>query len=391
MTDQVTIMIAARNAAPTIERAVRSCAGETQVPLLLIDDHSTDDTVARAVAAAGGHITVVKAPDPGGVPMARQAGLDVVDTPFATWLDADDEWCPGRMPHMVAALEAGHDVVVDDFDLHDGETGAWLRRLSAPGFLRGPGGAVRLFERNWLPGDSPVGFRVSAFRTAGGYDAAVFGPESYDLLLRVIARGGSFAWHDRVGYRIYAYPTSVSRNITRQRAAVAAALRKHDYDSIARLYTGAGYSDRVTAWALVSMALFRMEPAAALQFLERAFPRNAAPDEVLEPDGPWPFREGWRAAFTRGAALLTCGGQDAKALEACLEAEAFEPTPEGANNLGVALARTGRLDEARDAWQRAERLFPGYADARSNAQAEVPAAVTTHPLRRLSSRNDYRQ
>lgn len=390
MTDRLTIMIAARNAASTIERAVRSCVNETSEPLLLIDDHSTDDTVALARAAAGGHVTVIPAPDPGGVPIARQAGLDAVTTPYATWLDADDEWVPGRVAGMVAALDAGADVVVDDFDLHDGGTGVWLRRLSAPPFLRVPGGAVRLFERNWLPGDSPVGFRVSAFRDAGGYDAGVFGPESYDLLLRAVARGARFSWNDRVGYRIYAYPTSVSRNISRQRAAVAAALRKHSYESVAALYRRAGYSERVTAWALVSIALFRMEPHEALRFLSDAAPDGSDPNEILEPEGPWPFREGWRAAFMRAAALLSVGGRDDEALLACLRAEAFEETAEGANNLGVALARVGRVDDARAAWQRADSLFPGYADARSNSQADVASAITTHPLRRLSSRNDYR-
>lgn len=390
MTDRLTIMIAARNAAATIERAIRSCAGETDAPVLLIDDHSTDDTVPLARAAAGGRLTVVAAPDPGGVPLARQAGLDAVTTPYATWLDADDEWVAGRMAGMQAALDAGHDVVVDDFDLHDGETGAWLRRLSAPPFLRRTGGEVRLFERNWLPGDSPVGFRVAAFREAGGYDPAVFGPESYDLLLRVIARGARFAWHDTVGYRIYAYPSSVSRNIARQRAAVASALRKHPYESVGTLYRQAGYGARVTAWALVSIALFRGEPHEALRFLSEASPVDADPREVLESDGPWPFAEGWRAAFTRGAALLMIGGHDEEALAACRRAEELEPTAEGANNLGVALFRLGRLAEARAAWQTAERLFPGYADARSNVRSASPSAVTTHPLRRLSSRNDYR-
>ena len=238
MTDRLTIMIAARNAAATIERAVRSCAGESRVPILLIDDHSTDDTVARARMTSGRNLRVVSAPDPGGVPTARQAGLDAVDTEFATWLDADDEWVPGRMPGMIAALENGCDVVVDSFDLHDGATGNWLRRLAAPLFLQAPNGALRLFERNFLPGDSPVGFRVAAFREAGGYDAAIYGPESYDLLLRTIARGARFAWQDTVGYRIYAYPGSVSRNMTRQRAALAAALRKHSYDTVRDLYAG---------------------------------------------------------------------------------------------------------------------------------------------------------
>ena len=390
MTDRLTIMMAARNAGTTIERAVRSCAGETGVPLLLINDHSTDDTVSRARDAAGGHIRVIEAPDPGGVPVARQAGLDAVQTEYATWLDADDEWVPGRLAGMMAALDAGADVAVDAFDLHDGVSGAWLRRLDAPPFLRAPRGEVRLFERNWLPGDSPVGFRVSTFREAGGYDPAVYGPESYDLLLRTIAHGARFAWSADVGYRIYAYPGSVSRNIARQRAAVAAALRKHEYGAVLRLYLDAGYTPRVAAWALVSMALFRQEPETALACLDVASPVGADPREVLEPDGPWPFPEGWRRAFTRGVLLLVSGGADQEARASLEQAEAFEPTAEGANNLGIARHRCGLLDEAREAWSLAEARFPGYADARANAEADTPTAITTHPLRRLAARNDYR-
>lgn len=390
MTDRLTIMIAVRNGAATIERAVRSCADETRVPLLLIDDHSTDNTVALARAASGDTLRVIAAPNPGGVAPARQAGLDAVDTPFAAWLDADDEWIPGRMSRMVAALESGCDVSVDAVDLHDGDTGAWLKRLTIPGFLRVPDGAVRLFERNFLPGDSQVGFRVAAFREAGGYDATLFGPESYDILLRVLARGAHFSWCDTVGYRMYAYPDSVSRNVARQREAVARALRKHSYETVRGLYLAAGYRSRVAAWALVSMALFREEPAEALRLLETASPADADASEILEPDGPLPVREGWRRAFTQGAALLLLGEHDVEALEACQAAERLEPTPEGVNNLGVALARLGELDAAHRAWEEAARRFPGYADARANATAPTAFAITSHPLRRQASRNDYR-
>jgi glycosyltransferase involved in cell wall biosynthesis len=390
MRDPLTIMIAARNAAATIERAVRSCLGETSPPILLVDDHCTDDTVPRALAAAHGHLRIVAAPDPGGIPVARQAGLDAVDTPFATWVDADDEWVAGRAARMRQALLAGHDVVVDAFDLHDGATGERLRRLTAPPFLHGEHGAVRLFERNFLPGDSPVGFRVDVFRRAGGYDAAIYGPESYDLLLRAIAGGARFTWQDEVGYRIYAYAGSVSRNLPRQRAALASALRKHEYTSVRALYLDAGYSRRVAAWALVSMALFRFEPGAALHYLDEASPPDGDPCEVLEPDGPWPYREGWRRAFMRGTALLLAGGRDDEAVDALVQAESLDPaTAETANNLGVALARIGRMDDARAAFGRADRAFPGYADARHNQAAAHPSHVTTHPLRRLSSRSDY--
>jgi glycosyltransferase involved in cell wall biosynthesis len=389
MSDPLTIMIAARNAGATIERAVRSCLEDTSTPILLVDDHCTDDTVARARHLAGHRLHVVPAPDPGGIPVARQTGLDAVDTPFATWVDADDEWVPGRAARMRAGLEGGADVVVDAFDLHDGATGAHLRRLTAPPFLRGAHGAVRLFERNFLPGDSPVGFRVDVFRDAGGYDAAIYGPESYDLLLRTIARGARFSWSDEVGYRIYAYADSVSRNLARQRAALAAALRKHGYESVRALYLRAGYPPRVAAWALVSMALFRSEPDQVLRFVDEASSASSNPSEVLEPEGPWPYPEGWRRAFTRGTALLLKGGAEAEALDELARAESSEPTAEGANNLGVALARLGRHDAARAAFDRAGKHFPGYAAARHNAVAVTPSHITTHPLRRLSSRTDY--
>ena len=388
MTNRLTIVVAARNAAATIERAVASCASEA-CPLVLIDDHCTDDTVARARAVIGSRLRVLRAQDPGGIPLARQCGLDAIDTDLAAWLDADDAWIPGRSERLVGMLEAGHDVAVDAIDLHDGSTGTWLRRLTAPGFLRGPAGAVRLFERNWLPGDSQVGFRATVFREAGGYDAEVYGPESYDLLLRAVSRSATFGWSDEVGYRMYAYPGSVSRDQPRQRAALAIALRKHDYNVVRKLYVHAGYNPRVASWALVSMALFRNEPEEVLRFIDQACPTDANPSEILEPEGPWPFPEGWRRAFARGVGLLLVGGRDVEACDELRHAESVDPTAEGANNLGVALARCGLTPDARAQWLVAAERFPSYADARLNMSGATPHHITTHPLRRLPSRIDY--
>jgi len=362
---------------------------EPGCPLVLVDDHCTDDTVVLARAVAGGRLRVVKAPEPGGVPVARQAGLDSVETEFAAWLDADDEWIPGRAARLVAALASGADVATEAIDLHDGVSGAFLRRLEIPEFVRREATPARLFERNHLPGDTQVAFRTAVFRAAGGYDLEVYGVESFDLLLRVVARGARFHFGREAGYRMFAYPQSVSRNLVRQRAALAMALRKHDYERIRVLCSAAGEPARVVAWVLVSMALFRGEPVEALRFLDEASPAAADPAEILERDGPWPFREGWRRAFQRGTCLLLVGGRDAEAEEELRCAEAKEPTPEGANNLGVALARLDRAVEARDRFAQAEVRFPGYLDARLNGTAAVPEYITTHPLRRIASRSEY--
>jgi hypothetical protein len=387
MTSAMTILIAVRNGSPLIERAVASCLPETGCPLVVIDDHSVDDTVARAERVGGARLRLVRAPEPGGLSIARRTGLAAIDTEFAAWLDADDEWIPGRAARLAAMLRAGADVASEAIELHDGASGAWLRRMTVPAFLRRPGGAVRLFERNFLPGDAQVGFRTEVFRAAGGYDPAIYAPD-FDPLLRALRGGARFAYGDDPGYRMYAYGGSMSRNIGRFRTALAAALSKHDYADVRRKYQEAGYDSRITAWGLTSMALFRGDPAAALAFLDEASPASADPEEILEPEGPWPFREGWRRAFQRGTILLLLGDGSAAARE-LRRAEALEVTPEGANNLGVALKRTCGLEQARPLFADALERRPDYADAAANFDGAALDRITTHPLRRDARRTDY--
>jgi glycosyltransferase involved in cell wall biosynthesis len=388
MRSDLTLLIVARNAAATIERALLSCLTEPDCPIVLVDDFSRDDTVARARSIAGSGLRVLTSPPPGGVGLARQRALDAVETEYAAWLDADDQWIAGRAGRLVRMLEDGADVATESIDLIDGETGVWRRRLTVPSFVRGRAGALRLFERNFLPGDTQVAFRTQVFRDAGGYDPAIRGPESFDLLLRAIRLGARLAAGDEVGYRMFAYPGSLSRNLDRQRAALTLTLRKHSYTDVHRMYLDAGYPGRIASWALVMLAQYRGESSQALAFLDDASPRTGDQAEILEPEGPWPFEEGWRRAFHRGTLLL----QEGDALLAAAElgrAEELNPTAEGANNLGVAFARLGYRNDARAAFDLAGTRFPGYVDARLNREAQLPAAITTHPLRRIASRSEY--
>ena len=388
MASDLTLLIVAHDAAATIERALLSCLSELDCPIVLVDDFSRDDTVKRARSVAGSRLHVLSSPPPGGVGRARQCALDAVETKYGAWLDADDEWIAGRAGRLVRMLDDGADIATESIDLIDGETGQWRRRLTVPSFVRGRAGALRLFERNFLPGDTQVAFRTQMFRDAGGFDPAVRGPESFDLLLRAIRFGARLAAGDEVGYRMFAYPGSLSRNLERQRAALTLALRKHEYSDVHRMYLEAGYCGRIASWALVMLAQYRGESRQALEFLDDASPRDADHAEILETDGPWPFAEGWRRAFHRGTLLL----QEGDSLVAAAElgrAEELNPTAEGANNLGVAFARLGYRNDAQAAFDLAGVRFPGYLDARLNREAQLPSAITTHPLRRLASRSEY--
>ena len=383
----VTVVVPARNAASTIGRAVASVYGPCVREIVLVDHASTDGTADIARRTAVVPIRVVDAPASARLGGVRQRGLESVETPWGIWLDADDEFLDGRVERLSARLRAGADLVADAAELQD-VRGA-RRVLHVPAFLQRPGGPVRLFERNYLPGPGVIGFRTDALRAAG-YDPSQHGPEDTDILLRAIAAGARLDIEPTPGYRIHASPTSLSRDLTNQRTMYAALLARHDPAHVRARYLAAGWPERVAVWALYSMALYRGAlDEAALSLAEVAGLRDGvAPDTIAEPDGPQPFAEGWRLAFAQGT-LALLQGRDLDAHRALQEAEQRRPTAEGANNLGVAVARRGDLPAAAALFARALERHPGYLDAIRNGQAPGTGHVTSHPFRVHDNRIEY--
>jgi glycosyltransferase involved in cell wall biosynthesis len=382
----VTTVICARDAAATIERAVRSalCQGG---PVLLVDDWSSDGTADIARAVGGAALCVLRPEQHRTLGYARLAGVSAVSTPWLQWLDADDELLPDRAARLLDGAQANQwDAVWDAAELHDGATGATIRALPMPSFMRRSGAAVRLFERNHTPGPAWPLLRT-AFAQQVGYDPQLPTADDLDFMLRGVQAAGRFGFVPHCGYRQFAYPSSLSRDHLHQREWVATVLRKHDYDDVAGRYVAAGFDERIASWALVSMASFRGEWSSALAFLDRASPEGAT-DDLLEPDGPWPFREGWRRAFHRGT-LLLLSGDGVAAVRELQEAEEARPTAEGANNLGVALSRLGRRSEAESYFAAATSRVAGYVDASHNRASAAPDQITVHPLRPLPSRSEY--
>lgn len=383
----VTVVVPARNAAPTIGRAVASVSGTCVREIVLVDHASSDGTADIARRSTAMPIRVVPAPAFFRLGGVRQRGLESVETPYGIWLDADDEYLEGRVERLSARLRAGADLVADAAELQD-VSGA-RRVLPVPDFLLRPGGAVRLFERNYLPGPGVIGFRTETL-LAAGYDPSQHGPEDTDILLRAIDAGARLEVEPVAGYRIHASPTSLSRDLTNQRTMYAALLARHDPARVRARYRAEGWSERVALWALYSMALYRGaldEAAQSLAELAR-LQDGLAPQAIAEPDGPQPFCEGWRLAFAQGT-LALLQGRDADACDALQDAERLRPTAEGANNLGVALARRGDARAAAALFALALERHPGYIDASRNAQGPASGHITSHPFRVHDNRIEY--
>lgn len=383
-----TILVVARNAAATIERAIGSAMEQGPYPIVMVDDDSSDDTVARVKALAGERARIVPVDSHGALGSARQRGLEAIETEYGVLLDADDALLPGRVDRLVATMESeGADAVFDEVELYEEKGDRLGKVLLIPGFLNGGDSLCRLFERNYLPGIGQMGFRAAVFKKIG-YDTQAHGPEDTDIVLRALAAGVKISLIRKVGYRMYHSPDSVSRDLNRQNAELARVLRKHDYDQVASMYRNAGYTERIGLWGRHSLATFRGDLPAMAEFLGLIEESPFDWDSVMEPEGPVPMTEKWRIGFARGVLCLL--EEDARS--ACSHFQAIVSEADAAevfNNWGVAETMLGRWESARERFEKALEFFPGYADATQNLRDASTRRITQLPLRRQPSRNLY--
>lgn len=110
---------------------------------LLVDDGSHDDTgaVFAAAAARDARFQVLRHDESRGLGAARNVALDLVDTPFVGFLDADDELTPRAIETWLATLdESGSDFVAAayvrsrliDGAYRPGRVQPWIAAATAP-------------------------------------------------------------------------------------------------------------------------------------------------------------------------------------------------------------------------------------------------------------------
>lgn len=104
----VSIIVAMKNAARTLQAAVASLTAQTwsNLEVLLVDDASSDATLAVAaeLAAADRRIRVLRREGLPGASGARNTGLRAAAGAYVTFHDADDWAEPHRIQHQVAAV-----------------------------------------------------------------------------------------------------------------------------------------------------------------------------------------------------------------------------------------------------------------------------------------------
>ena len=105
---KVSVIIPAYNAANTIEKAIRSVQSQSleDWELIIVDDGSTDHTpeIVGLLAESDKRIQYVRQSNAGAA-AARNHGIDIVETEYLAFLDADDTYDASYLERMVNALD----------------------------------------------------------------------------------------------------------------------------------------------------------------------------------------------------------------------------------------------------------------------------------------------
>lgn len=177
----VTIVMAVRDGAPTIARAISSVRAQSfrGWRLVVVDDGSSDGTVRAAETAAAGdpRIAIVSAP-PRGVAAARNRGVGEARTVFVAFLDADNAWRPGYLLGIVSTMIArGAPIAHSAVCLHEDDGVRYLG--DQVGYLELRDGA-NVVDLNALV------VRREVLDEVGGFDETLARWVDYDLVLRLL-------------------------------------------------------------------------------------------------------------------------------------------------------------------------------------------------------------
>ncbi|MCC7045882.1 MAG: glycosyltransferase [Alphaproteobacteria bacterium] len=188
----VTVLVPAFNASKTIERALRSVLAQNYSPveIIVVDDASTDGTQTTAEQLGIAELRVIRLTRNLGACGAMNTGIEHAKGEYIAFLDADDEWLPGKLAKQMALLEANPNMVfatcgclfVDAKGVPFREFGVHPPRMPANQVWRA------LLSASWVAKPCVVA-RTASVRMTGGFDPSLKVAEDQDMWIRLAATG----------------------------------------------------------------------------------------------------------------------------------------------------------------------------------------------------------
>ncbi|PFG38849.1 glycosyltransferase involved in cell wall biosynthesis [Georgenia soli] len=210
----VSVVIASYNRAATIEQAVASVLRQTftDLEVVVVDDGSTDDTVARVRSIEDPRVRVLTSSTNAGVSAARNRGIAESTGEWVAFQDSDDEWLPTKLEKQLARL-APCGAADDGHHASPAYVGSYCGMLVLGGLQSEDGARMRVqyvpeSRLGHLDGEIlPTLLRTSVISTqtmiarrdlllrVGGFDEELRSLVDWDLAIR-LARLGPWAFVD---------------------------------------------------------------------------------------------------------------------------------------------------------------------------------------------------
>jgi GT2 family glycosyltransferase len=220
----VCVVIPAYNRAAELGRCLASVwAQRPYLPaeVIVVDDHSTDDTAAVAASLGA---RVIRHEENRGPAQARNTALRATDCEWVAFLDSDDEWLPRHLAHLWE-IRGGHALV-----------GAAAYYLTSEGCGDRFAGPVTRRPMQFASSDRLIS-TLNFFTTSGSMvrrEAAIdaggfgdwWGAEDFDLWLRVLEHHTAICSRE-VTVLYHIHPEQLSRQAERMRAEHRKVVRAH--------------------------------------------------------------------------------------------------------------------------------------------------------------------
>ena len=196
--DTVSVIVPVHNGAAFLAETLRAVAAQTHAPveLILVDDESTDDSVA--VAQASGVPFKLLRQRNAGVSRARNAGLAAAQGAYVCFLDQDDVWYPDHLARQLKVFSdlSGTNAVVSPYQhWYPGPTGYATSTQALPARPNAEtdpdftGWVYHQFLRDCWALTSATLLRRQAVLDCGGFDETLPFSEDWDLWLRLSLQG----------------------------------------------------------------------------------------------------------------------------------------------------------------------------------------------------------
>lgn len=203
------VIVAAFNAAATVERAVRSALAQAETAeVCVVDDASTDATseIVAALVRADSRVRLLRQAQNAGPAAARNAAIAATRAPWIAILDADDYMLEGRLAALYARAGEADFIADALIRVKDGAEFA-----STPPADPGVGPVITFQEfvlgnLGEMKGPLDLGFVKPIFRRAFlaehglCYKSDMRLGEDYELYARALALGARFLVTEPAGY-----------------------------------------------------------------------------------------------------------------------------------------------------------------------------------------------